>query len=190
MKRTYVLKALLLFLALIVFHASSSEYDDNPDNPESDDAHDYGISVSGSGKTLWGKGYSKCEDGLPTLSIAKENIINTKAEWDAVVKKNPFFIVSASDSKCELCCRAEPILRDLTPSLLGRHMLSYPEKNKKTKKIVRREIKIFRVDLANKKLVGSLTGEGSFIMGEQISIVRDGRLYKYDGDWGDVDVLI
>ena len=58
MKRTYVLKALLLFLAQIVFFASSSEYDDNPDNAYTD--HDYGISVSGSGKTLWGKGFSKC----------------------------------------------------------------------------------------------------------------------------------
>ena len=69
MKKSYVLKALLLLLAQIVFYASSSEYDDNPNNPDNPDSeHDYGISVSGSGKTLWGKGFSKCDDQMPTFS--------------------------------------------------------------------------------------------------------------------------
>ena len=45
-------------------------------------------------------------------------------------------------------------------------MLSYPDKNKKTKKLWRREIKLFRVDLANKKLIEDITGDGNFIMGE------------------------
>ena len=49
---------------------------------------------------LFGKGVAKCEDDLPTLSVASDSIIRTKAEWDEYVAKNEFFIVGAADSTC------------------------------------------------------------------------------------------
>ena len=69
-----------------------------------------GSNVSKSGRILYGRGEPECDEKLPTLSVAKENFIKTKAEWDRFVKENPLFVVSISDSKCSKCCRAEPIL--------------------------------------------------------------------------------
>ena len=89
---------------------------------------------------LVGPGQTDCEEDLPTLKVAEENIINTKQEWDAFVSKNQFFVVGAADSKCRQCCNSEPLLRDLQDAIKDKSIFSYPEKNKKQKKIVRKEI--------------------------------------------------
>ena len=109
--------------------------------------YEEGSSISKSGRALHGRGNPVCEDDLPTLSVGKENLIKTKVEWDRFVKENPFFVVSISDSKCPLCCRAEPLLRDIERAIKDKAIFSYPEKNVKKKKIVRKEIKIARIDL-------------------------------------------
>ena len=48
----------------------------------------------------FGKSTSACEDGLPTLSIASENILNTMSEWNAFIKKYPLHVVGGADSSC------------------------------------------------------------------------------------------
>ena len=90
--------------------------------------HDYGLSLSESGRWLYGKGDAPCLEEWPTLSVANENLINTKDEWDAFVKKNPFFVLSAADSKCALCCKAESILLDLQILLEGKENFAYSHK--------------------------------------------------------------
>ena len=99
---------------------------------------------------LFGKGFAACDDELPTLSVASENLINSLAEWDDFQAKNPFFVVGAADSTCDKCCDSEGLLQDLQHAVKDKKLLSYPEKNSKKKKIVRKEIRIARVDLANK----------------------------------------
>ena len=106
-----------------------------------------GSSISKSGRCLHGRGNPVCDDNLPTLSVGKENLIKTKVEWDRFVKENPFFVVSISDSKCALCCRAEPLMESLERATKDKAIFSYPEKNVKKKKIVRKEIKIARIDM-------------------------------------------
>lgn len=91
-------------------------------------------------KAVFGKGYTYCEEDLPTLSVARENLINTKEEWDEFRSKNEFFVVAAADSSCAKCCDSEPLLNDLLSFIKDKAVFSYPEKNKKQKKIVRREI--------------------------------------------------
>jgi len=59
---------------------------------------------------LYGKGNFECDEELPTLSVAADNIIHTKAEWDEFVLNNNFFVVAAADSKCVACCDSEPLL--------------------------------------------------------------------------------
>ena len=72
--------------------------------------YEEGSAYSKSGRILYGRGHPECDKSLPTLSVAKENLIETKAEWDIFLKENPLIVVSISDSKCIKCCRAEPIL--------------------------------------------------------------------------------
>ena len=70
-------------------------------------------------------------------------------------------------------------------------MYSYPEKHAKKKKIVRKEIKIARIDLANKLLTEKLAAQGLwFPLGANIMLLKEGRMFKYDGPWGDVTVLM
>ena len=139
---------------------------------------------------LYGKGPAPCDDELPTLSVGAENLINTKEEWEAFVEKNPFFIVGGADSTCEKCCDSEPLLKELEKAVKNKAIFSYPEKNKKQKKIVRKEIKIARVDLNNKKLTEKLAAKGIwFPMGTTIYIVDNGRLVKYDGMWAETNLL-
>ena len=59
---------------------------------------------------LYGKGNFACDEELPTLSVAAENIIHTKTEWDKFVENNNFFVVAAADSNCAACCDSEPLL--------------------------------------------------------------------------------
>lgn len=49
---------------------------------------------------VYGKQATKCEDDLPTLSIASDKILNTMAEWNDFVEKYPFHVVGAADSSC------------------------------------------------------------------------------------------
>ena len=69
---------------------------------------------------LYGKGAAKCDDELPTLSVASENLISTKAEWDAFTKAHPLFVVGAADSSCAACCDSEPLLNDLRKTIVGK----------------------------------------------------------------------
>ena len=78
---------------------------------------------------LWGTAKeSPCDDNLPQLSVASENMIKNKAEWNAFVKANSFFILGAVESKCTKCCKTEPILNNLKDMLTSK-MFTYPEKN-------------------------------------------------------------
>ena len=83
-------------------------------------------------------------------------MINTKAEWDAFAKANTFFVLGATGSTCDICCTTEPILNDLQGFIKDKNVISYPEKNHKKKKIVRKEIKIARIDLSNEHLIQDL----------------------------------
>ncbi len=65
-------------------------------------------------------------------------------------------MVGAADSSCASCCQSEPILRDLEKVVKDKAFFSYPEKHKKQKKIIRKEIGIARIDLANKKMTEAL----------------------------------
>lgn len=90
------------------------------------------------------------------MSVGKDNLINTKVEWDLFAKANAFFVLAATGSTCENCCTSEPILKDLQELIKDKNVISYPEKIKRKKKIVRKEIKIARIDLANDVLVQNL----------------------------------
>jgi hypothetical protein len=139
---------------------------------------------------LYGKGAAKCEDDLPTLSVASDSIIRTKADWDDFVAKNEFFVVGGADSTCQTCCDSEPLLRDLLNTIKDKATFSYPEKNKKQKKVVRREIKLVRVDLNDKDLVEKLAASSVFFpMGTTVYIAVKGRFIKYDGMYGDFNML-
>ena len=139
---------------------------------------------------MYGKGLARCDDELATLDVAAENIIHNKAEWDQFVDKNNFFVVAAADSTCKSCCDSEPLLLQLEKAIKDKALFSYPEKHKKQKKIVRKEIKLARVDLANKELVEVLAARGIwFPMGTTINIVKDGHHLKYDGMFSDFTML-
>ena len=45
-----------------------------------------------------GNGYPTCREGLDTLSVASENMIRSKADWDRWVNENPLFVVGGADS--------------------------------------------------------------------------------------------
>ena len=140
---------------------------------------------------LYGKGFAPCDDELPTLSVASENIIQTKEEWDAFQAKNPFFVVGAADSTCEKCCDSEPLLLELQKVTKDKAIFSYPDVLKKKKKIVRKEIAVARIDLANKVLTEKLAAQGIwFPMGTTIQIGVNGRLLKYDGMFASVNMLL
>ena len=101
MKSVVVLKILLIIAQVLAL----STLADSPTEEKADEQIAGGTSsVSESGRVLWGKGRVECDDDLPTLSIATENLINTKVEWDQFVKENPLFVVGASDSNCKHCC--------------------------------------------------------------------------------------
>ena len=55
--------------------------------------------------------------------------------------------MSVTDSKDAKSCKAEPILKQLLDIVKDKHIFSYPEKNAKKKKIIRKEIKVARIDL-------------------------------------------
>ena len=95
MKRVVVLKILLVIAQVFVLCTLA----DSPTEKDADKRIVGGTSsISASGRVLWGKGRVECEDDLPTLSVAAENLINTKVEWDKFVKENPLFVVGATDS--------------------------------------------------------------------------------------------
>lgn len=98
--------------------------------------------------------------------------------------------MGAADSSCVKCCDSEPLLRDLLAFVKDKAVFSYPEKNKKQKKIVRREIKVARVDLKNKELTEKLAKNHIwFPMGTTIYISIGGRYLKYDGMFADFTML-
>lgn len=50
------------------------------------------------GYQLIGNGYPPCREGLETLSVAGDNMIKSKADWDLWVKENPLFVLGGADS--------------------------------------------------------------------------------------------
>ena len=58
-----------------------------------------------------------------------------------------------SDSSCSKCCNTEPILEQILAMVKDKAILSYPEVNKKKKKIVRKEIKVARIDTSETEFV-------------------------------------
>jgi len=68
---------------------------------------------------------------MTTLSAASDNIIRSKAAWDAFIEANPFVVIGGADSGCSTCCDSEPMLRDLAELIEGKAKFSYPEKHKK-----------------------------------------------------------
>lgn len=120
--------------------------------------------------------------GMKTLSVGVDNLITTKQEWDKFSEENPMFVVGGADSTCPGCCDSEPLLSDVLEVVKDKKKFSYPQKHKKQKKIIRKEIKVARVDLNNKELTSKLGEFGIwFPMGTTVLLVRDGRTFKYDG---------
>jgi len=60
--------------------------------------------------TLTSGGRVNCMADLPTLEVAKENIIKSYAQFAKLVKEYDFFILGVSDSACATCCDSEPLL--------------------------------------------------------------------------------
>jgi len=89
-----------------------------------------------------------CDPDLPNLTVAKENLIHA-SEWPQFVKKNPFFVLGLTDSSCVKCCESEPLLAYLKEKTASREF-TYPHKDPKKKKIIRKEIPIVRVDLGDR----------------------------------------
>ena len=87
------------------------------------------------------------------MSVARENLISSKAEWDAFTKKHPFFVLGVGDSACKRCCTSEPVLNDLLGKVKDKSLMSYPHKDKKTKRLTRKEIQIARLDVSNKEFM-------------------------------------
>ena len=82
-------------------------------------------------------------------------------------------------------------MQDLQKMLKDKVQFSYPEKHKKQKKIIRKEIKIVRVDLNDKELTQKLSDSGiHFPMGTTIVLVIDGRSFKYDGVIDNATILV
>ena len=76
--------------------------------------------------------------------------------------------------------------------LEGKAEMAYPEKIPKKKKIVRREIKIARVDTSNRELIQWLASMRGihFPQTTMVFIIKDGRYSKYDGWFGQVEPLL
>ena len=105
--------------------------------------------MSNSGRVLFGKGSLYCDMSKPSeLNLDNVVSISSKSYWDKFIKENPFFVMYVTESKCLLCCRPEPILRELENALKDMNIFSYPHSqgDKKKKKKVRKEIKIVRID--------------------------------------------
>ena len=123
-------------------------------------------------------GQELCDPNLPTLSVGKENLIETIGQWNVFIQVNPFFLLGMGDSGCAPeCCETEPILDGLSKHFAGKSSLSYP-----TKSGGREEIKIARMDLANEELfVGMGTHPSVFADRALIFIVKEGKMQKYQG---------
>ena len=80
---------------------------------------------------LFGNGYNECVEDLPVLKVAEENIIRSKADYDAFAAKYPLFVIGAADSNCVQCCNSEPLLQKLQDAIKDKAVFSYPEKHKK-----------------------------------------------------------
>ena len=66
----------------------------------------------------------------------------------------------------------------------GKNELSYPHKDKKTKKIIRKEIPIARIDTSNKDFMEKLKQNNiAFSTATLIFIVVDGELQKWDANY-------
>ena len=61
--------------------------------------------------------------------------------------------MSVTNSKDAKSCKAEPILKQLLDIVKDKNIFSYPEKNAKKKKIIRKEIKVARIDLQNSDFI-------------------------------------
>ena len=59
-----------------------------------------------------GQSIPTCSSDLPTLSVGKENLIETIEQWDTFVQDHPLFLLGMSDSGCApQCCESESILQ-------------------------------------------------------------------------------
>ena len=151
-----------------------------------EDERDYDIKLDTSEQ----KPDERCR-GMKTLQVGAENLITTKAEWDKFSEENPMFVVGGADSTCPGCCDSESLLSGLLEVVKDKKRFSFPQRHKKQKKIIRKEIKIARVDLDNKELTSKLGEFGIwFPMGTTVLLVREGRTFKYDGPIDSVDSLV
>ena len=133
-------------------------------------------------------GVIACQDDLPTLSVAQENLVTSKQEWDLWLKNHEFLILGVSDSTCASCCESEPLLHDIHGKVKDKSVLSYPMKTTKKdgkKVIVRKEIPMLRVDAANQALIAALHADGiTFYRQTSVHFIKKGQLYEYDGFFG------
>ena len=121
MKIITLLSAILILWPQVVLGATDESYEAYEENQRKKEdeelpkinLYDKEKFISESGRNLWGNGNNNCDENLPQLSVGKENMINTKADWDAFAKANTFFVLGATGSTCEDCCTTEPILNDL-----------------------------------------------------------------------------
>ena len=141
---------------------------------------------------LYGNGVKSCEEGLTTLSVASDIILRSKQEWDDFLDKNPFFVLGLADSTCAKCCDSEPILNQLQNFVKDKAVMSYPEVNKKKKKVVRKEIKIVRIDTSDDAFLEQMRARGIGFPkgGSTIAIIKNGQMHKYDGMFSEINMLL
>ena len=141
---------------------------------------------------LFGNGRMVCEERLPALSVAKDTVLSSKTEFNEFIEKNPMIVMGLTDSTCAKCCETEPILEQILEKVKDKAILSYPEVNKKKKKIVRKEIKVARIDTSDDKFVEEMLSSGTNLAkgGPSIVIVINGMFFKYDGMYSDVNMLV
>ena len=183
-------RIVLVVLSLLLISASAKNNTMTVDVTPTGE-YDSGSTISVNGRVLYGKGNPECRQNFSFHDLDVDNLISTKKEWDAFIKEHKFFVLAITDFACGRCCKAEHILGKLEKAIEKKSILSYPYKNPSKKKIFRKEIKLARMNTENKWLIHSLNEQGANIGKEdQIIVVKDGEMHKYDGNWHNVIVLM
>lgn len=97
-------------------------------------------------------------------------------------EKYPFIILGVVDSTDPKGCEIEPLLEEVK-ELVDRKELTYPLKDKKNKKIIRKEIPIVRVDVNNREDLEKWRVNGGVVFHQvpRIYFSKESRIQPYEG---------
>ena len=99
-------------------------------------------------------------------------------------------MLGIGNSACKMCCNSEPVLSNLLEKLKGKNIMSYPYKDKKSKKIIRKEIPIARIDVKNKDFIEQLRFVNIiFSQDTMIFVVKEEVLHKWDAHFAQFNHL-